>query len=259
MDGNKAIAQILKAEGIEWLAAFPHQNLIEAAAQEGIRPIICRHERTGVNMADGFSRVTNGRRTGVFTMQLGPGAENALGGVAQAYADSIPILLLPGGQARNRTQVHPNFEAVENYRGITKWAASINQVERIPELMRRAFTQLKNGRPGPVLLEIPTDVGAAECPQESLAYQPVTPFKSAADPDGVRELASALLQAQHPLINAGQGILWAEASAELTELAELIQAPVMTTLAGKKRLCRRPSPGLGHRQPYLYPYGRPLS
>jgi thiamine pyrophosphate-dependent acetolactate synthase large subunit-like protein len=233
VDGNQAIAKILKLEGVEWVAAFPYQSLIDTAAIEGIRPIICRHERTGVNMADGFSRVTNGERLGVFTMQLGPGAENALGGVAQAYADSIPILLLPGGQPLARTQVHPNFEAVENYRGITKWAANINQGSRIPELLRRAFTQLKNGRPGPVLLEIPSDVAVADFPAEDLSYQPVKPYKSAADPDDVRDLVNALLKANCPVINAGHGILWAKASAELVELAELLNLPVMTTLAGK--------------------------
>ena len=135
MNASQAIAQILKAEGIEWLSAFPAQPLIDQAARAGIRPVICRQERTGVNMADGFSRTTNGRPFGIFTMQVGPGAENAFGGAAQAYADSIPLLLLPGGAAADRTQVPPNFDAVANYREITKWAANINQVERIPELI----------------------------------------------------------------------------------------------------------------------------
>ena len=73
MNGNQAIAHILKAEGVEWLSAFPAQPLIDEAAHAGIRPIICRQERTGVNMADGFSRTTNGRPFGVFTMQTGAG------------------------------------------------------------------------------------------------------------------------------------------------------------------------------------------
>ena len=85
---------------------FLAQPLIDEAARAGIRPIICRQERTGVNMADGFSRTTNGRPFGVFTMQTGPGGlENALGGAAQAYADAIPLLLLPGGVSTARTQV----------------------------------------------------------------------------------------------------------------------------------------------------------
>ena len=232
MNGNQAIAHILKAEGVEWLSAFPAQSLIDEAARAGIRPIICRQERTGVNMADGFSRTTNGRPFGVFTMQTGPGAENALGGVAQAYADAIPLLLLPGGVTTARTQVPPNFDAVDNYRGITKWAANINQVERIPELMRRAFSQLVHGRPGPVLVEIPSDLGAAEFSGD-LDYQPVKACKSAADSDAVRDLVAALVKAECPIINAGHGVMWAEATDQLVALAELLNVPVMTTLAGK--------------------------
>ena len=233
MNGDQAIAKILKAEGVEWIAAFPNQSLIDQAAREGIRPIVCRQERAGVNMADGFSRIRNGKVIGVFTMQTGPGAENAFGGVAQAFADSIPILVLPGGPPRHRTQVHPNFESVETYQRVTKWSANINLASRIPEFMRRAFSQLKHGRPGPVLLEIPRDVGADEFPEDGFAYEPVKPFKSAADPDDVRDLVKGLLQASCPIINAGHGVLWAEATDKLVELAELVHVPVMTTLAGK--------------------------
>ena len=233
MKGDTLVAKILKAEGVEWMSAFPAQSLIDAAAKEGIRPIIPRTERTGVNMADGFSRVRNARSIGVFTMQTGPGAENAFAGVAQAFADSVPVLLLPGGQPRHRTSVHPNFESVENYRGVTKWAANVNMASRIPEMMRRAFSQLKHGRPGPVLLEIPGDVAAEEVPDDGSAYTPVRPFLSGADPDDVRDLVTALLAAECPVINAGQGVLYADAADELREFAELTSVPVMTTLAGK--------------------------
>jgi acetolactate synthase-1/2/3 large subunit len=233
MDGDTAIARILKIEGVEWMACFPHQSLIEAAAREGIRPIICRQERAGVNMADGFSRISNGKRIGVFAMQRGPGAENAFGGVAQGFADSVPFLLLPGGHERGRIGVHPGFDAVDHYRGITKWAGHINLVERIPEMMARAFSQMKHGRPGPVLLEIPSDVASEEYPGDTLPYKPVRERKSAADPDDVRDLVTALLEASSPVINAGQGVLYAEATDELVELAELTNIPVMTTLPGK--------------------------
>ncbi|MCI0440054.1 MAG: hypothetical protein L0177_13135, partial [Chloroflexi bacterium] len=135
MKGDQLIAEILKKEGVEWISAFPAQPLIDISARTGIRPILCRQERAGVNMADGFSRIKNGRTIGVFTMQTGPGAENAFGGVAQAFADSVPLLLLPGGQPSPRMGVHPNFESVPNYQGVTKWAGLINMVERIPEMM----------------------------------------------------------------------------------------------------------------------------
>ena len=234
MNGDQAIAKILKKEGVEWMAAFPAQTLIDACAREGIRPILSRQERAGVNMADGFSRIKNGNTIGVFTMQTGPGSENAFGGVAQAFADSVPVLCLPGGQPAERQDVHPNFEAVKNYGGITKWMALVNSVERIPELMAMAFSQLKHGRLGPVLLELPRDVTIQEIPDALVDnYKPVSPFKSGASPEDVRDLVTALLAADRPVINTGQGVLYAEATDELVEFAELTNVPVMTTLAGK--------------------------
>ena len=233
MRGDTLIAKILKAEGVDWMACFPAQSLIDAAAKEGIRPILSRQERAGVNMADGFSRTTNGKTIGVFTMQTGPGAENAFGGVAQAFADSVPILLLPGGQPRGRMDVHPNFEANMHYRGITKWLGVINLSSRIPEMMGMAFSQLKHGRPGPVMLELPRDVVSEEVPDDAFDYTPVQGYRSGAAPEDVRDLVAALLKASAPVINAGQGVLYAEATDELVELAELINVPVMTTLAGK--------------------------
>jgi thiamine pyrophosphate-dependent acetolactate synthase large subunit-like protein len=232
MNGVTAIAHILKQEGVEWIGCMPSNSLIEAAAAASIRPIVCRQERTGVHMADGFSRINNARRLGVFLMQAGPGAENAFGGVAQAFADSVPILLLPAGANRDRLGVPPTFSPTRSYETITKWAAQINQASRIPELMRRAYTKLRSGRPGPVLLEIPSDVAGEEV-GAALTYEPPTVVRSAADPEAVRRAAQALLAAEQPIIHAGQGVLYAEASAELVRLAEFLQAPVMTTLSGK--------------------------
>ena len=232
MNGDMVIAKILKAEGVEWMSCFPFQTLIDTAAKEGIRPILCRQERAGVNMADGFSRINNGKKIGIFTMQRGPGAENAFGGVAQAFSDSVPVLLLPGGHVRSRIGIHPEFNAVDHYGGVTKWCGLINLVERIPELMGRAFTQMKHGRRGPVLLEIPQDVAKEEFPG-TFSYTPVKEHRSGADPDDVRELITAFLAASNPIINAGQGVLYAEASDELVEFAELTSIPVMTTLVGK--------------------------
>lgn len=234
MNGDQAVAKILKKEGVEWIAAFPAQSLIDACAREGIRPILSRQERAGVNMADGFSRIKNGNDIGVFTMQTGPGSENAFGGVAQAFADSVPILCLPGGQPLDRMDVHPNFEAVKNYAGITKWMALLTAVERIPELMGMAFSQLKHGRLGPVLLELPRDVMMREIPDALVdSYKPVKPFKSGASAEDVRDLVAALLAADAPVVNAGQGVMYAEATDALVEFAELVNVPVMTTLAGK--------------------------
>lgn len=233
MNGYEAMAKILKAEGVDILFAFPHQTLIEASAKEGILPIICRQERAGVNMADGYSRIHNGRKIGVFSMQRGPGAENAFGGVAQAYADSIPLLALPGGEPFARLGVHPTFEAVPNYKGITKWSAMLYTPDTVDAVMRRAFTQLKHGRLGPVLVEMTNDVITADYPGNAVGYEPVARRTSAASPEDVRDLVTALLKASNPVINAGHGLMFAEATPELVEFAELTHIPVMTTLAGK--------------------------
>ena len=233
MNGYEVMAQALKAEGVEFVVAFPAQQLIDVAAKTGIRPIICRQERAGVNMADGFSRVSNGRKIGVFTMQQGPGAENAFGGVAQAYADSVPLLVLPSGEPHARRGVQPTFDAVPNYKGITKWGAVIHRPDDITAMVRRAYTQLKHGRLGPVMLEMPTDVMGAEVPDGTTQHTPVQRFTSTASAEDVRDLVTALLKAKDPIICAGAGIFYAEATDELIEFAELTNIPVMTSHAGK--------------------------
>ena len=233
MNGDQLMAKLLKKEGTEWISCFPAQTLIEACSQEGIRPVLCRQERAGVNMADAYSRIHNGNKIGVFTMQHGPGAENAFGGLAQAYADNVPMLLIPGGSTERRVGVHPGFDAIPNYQHITKWSGRINTIERIPEMVSQAFTHLRNGRPGPVLLELPGDVGHAEVPADIEEYQVSRSYKSYAAKEDVRDIVTALLKAKAPVINAGQGTLYAEATDELIEFAELVNVPVMTTLAGK--------------------------
>src|SRR5487761_1556156 len=150
MQVMNVIAEILKREGVSTLFCFPTTPIIEAAAAIGIRPVICRQERVGVHMADGFARVSNGRPPGVFAMQYGPGAENAFAGVATAFSDSTPVIFLPLGHARD-----------------------------------------------------------------------------------IDEAAKMLLDAACPMILAGQGVFYAEATDELRQLAELLQAPVMTTFDGK--------------------------
>jgi acetolactate synthase-1/2/3 large subunit len=227
-----AIAEILKREGVEFLSCYPTNTLIEAAASAGIRPIVCRQERVGVGIADGFTRVTNGKRIGVFTMQAGPGAENAFSGITTAYSDSVPVLLLPVGHARNTSQVFHFFRSVQAYAPVTKWTEEITLVDQVPEIMRRAFSYLKMGRLGPVLVEIPNDAAVEEFPA-AINYAPVKRTVSSANPADVSAAAKVLAQAKSPVIVAGQGVLYAEASDELVELAELLQAPVTTPLEGK--------------------------
>ncbi len=229
-----AIARIMKKEGVAYLSAYPTTALIESAAEVGIQPIICRQERVGVGIADGYARVTNGNPPGVFAMQNGPGAENAFAGVATAYSDAVPMLLLPLGHPRARDGVFPLFSSVRSFSDITKSVEQISTASQIGETMRRAFARLKMGRPGPVMVEIPTDIADAEVDVSiPESYKPVKATLSKADSQDVLSAARALLDAKAPIIYAGQGVLYADATEELAELAELLQVPVMTTLAGK--------------------------
>ena len=229
-----AIAHIMKKEGVEYLSAYPTTALIESTAEVGIKPIICRQERVGVGIADGYARVNNGNPPGVFAMQNGPGAENAFAGVATAYSDAVPMLLLPLGHPRARDGVFPLFSSVRSFSDITKSVEQISTASQIGETMRRAFARLKMGRPGPVMVEIPTDIADAEIDASILeSYKPVKATRSKADSQDVLSAARVLLNAKAPIIHAGQGVLYANATEELIELAELLQIPVMTTLAGK--------------------------
>ena len=233
MNGHEAIAAVLKREGVEYLFCFPHNPLIDAVSKLGIRPILGRTERTIINMADGYSRVSRGKKIGVVAVQYGPGAENAFGGVAQAFADSVPMIVLTGGYEAHRNGITPIFDAIEHYRGITKWTAQITGVHTTVDRMRRAFALARNGHGGPILLQLPMDVGDQVFGDDIDPYNPPRTHRSMADPRDVEEAADAILAAANPVIHAGMGVLWADASAELVQLAELTNAPAVTTLNGK--------------------------
>ncbi len=234
-----AVAEILKREGVEYLPCFPTTPVIEACAAAGIRPIVCRQERVGVGIADGYSRITNGKKPGVFACQYGPGAENAYSGVATAFSDSVPMLILPMGNAHSLAGVEPHFNSRDSYGSVTKRVEELNSPDRVSEVMRRAFSSLRMGRPGPVMVEIPADVGLAEVDESALGYRQVKTALSSADPRDIDQVARVLLEAQAPIVHAGQGVMYAEACEELLELAELLQIPVMTTLAGKSAFPER--------------------
>ncbi len=232
MNVAQAVAQVLKREGVEYLFAYPVNPLIETAAELDIRTVIVRQERIGLHMADAISRMSSGRKIGVFCMQSGPGTENAYGGVAQAFGESVPIVVLPMGYRRKVAQLSPNFHAYLNFQHITKSCEYLVLPETVPEVMRRAFTQVRNGRPGPALVEFPTDILDEEV-TEPLDYRPTPSVRVGPDPDALREAAEILVAAQRPVIYAGQGVHYAEAWPELKQLAELLEAPVTTSLDGK--------------------------
>ena len=235
MTGADLLVKILKAEGIRQCLCFPMTPIIEAVARAGMRVITTRQERVAGNMADGVSRSTNGREIGVFTVQALAGSENAFAGVAQAHTDSTPLLFLPGHPGTSYVDQPPTFDSTANYAATTKMAQKVLAADLMPIKLRQAFTALRSGRPQPVMLELPGDVCAAEV-NGAPPYTPVRRMRSAADEGAVREAAERLLAAETPMIWAGQGVLYAEASDELAEVAELLGAPVMTTLQGKSAI-----------------------
>lgn len=229
---DDAVVEILRREGVEVLFCYPVNPIIEASARAGIRPIVVRQERVGLHMADAYSRVSSGERIGVFAMQHGPGTENSFGGVAQAYSESVPLVVLPAGYGREVAFTPPNFNAYLNFQHVTKSVEYVTAAARVPAALRRAFTQVRNGRPGPALVEIPYDVFAETLPADA-DYDTAPIARSGPDPVAVDDVAAVLLAASRPVIYAGQGVHYAKAWPELRELAELLEAPVTTSLQGK--------------------------
>ncbi|MGI9322535.1 MAG: thiamine pyrophosphate-requiring protein [Pseudomonadales bacterium] len=227
-----AIAEVLKRERVKFIIGYPVNPIIEAAAEADIRTIIVRQERVGLHMADAVSRLSSGDDIGVFVMQHGPGAENAFGGIAQAYSESVPLLVMPGGYQRRLANYFPNFNSTLNMQHITKWAEPLTMAKALPEVMRRAFSQLRNGRGGPVLVEVPVDVFREEVPDD-FTYVPSIKSRSMPAIDEIGSAAVVLAAADNPVIYAGQGVHYAKAWAELKQLAEDWNIPVTTSLEGK--------------------------
>jgi acetolactate synthase-1/2/3 large subunit len=235
MNGAEVIAEILKREGTEFLSCYPRNQVIEPCAALDIRPILCRQERVGVGIADGYSRIKRGKLNGVFAAQAGPGIENAFPGIAQAYAENVPLLVVSGGLPLAKQYVRPTFRAAEVYRAVTKWSALAHNVQELPDLMRRAYQAMRSGKAGPVLIEVPDEIAEAEF-KGPLNYQPVPVLRAAPDPAAIKKAVEMLLAAKNPLLWAGQGVHYAEAGDQLAALAELLPAPVVATNPGKSAI-----------------------
>jgi thiamine pyrophosphate-dependent acetolactate synthase large subunit-like protein len=231
---DDAIAHVLRREGVAVAPCFPGNPLIEACARVAIRPIVARTERVAVNMADGYARAAGRGAVGVCILKDTSGVENAFAGVAQAYADSVPVLVLCGHPGTSRLDVPPDLDVPRTFAPVTKWSARIGSAERTPELLRRAFVQLRSGRPGPVLLEVPLDVAPAEVDENAIArHAPLARPRTRPEATAVEHAVDLLLAARRPVVFAGQGVHRAGAWEELRELAELLRIPVLTTVMGK--------------------------
>ncbi len=237
MSNADTIIEILEREGAEYLFGFPNNRLFNSAATHSLRPIIARTERVAINMADAYTRMHNGQKFGVVAVQDGPGIEASFPAVAQAFGDNTPLLMLPGAHAPAMQDYDPQFIASRSFRDITRFASLINDPLTIPRKLEMAFAALKNGKTGPVVVETAANLLWGKAPPEASAdgngYQAPGRHRSMADVADVERILDHLLSAQRPVLIAGHGVLYAQASAELLALAELLKIPVTTSLLGK--------------------------
>ena len=233
VNAANGLVRILKKEGVQWVSTFPAHVFGNACGEEGVKNFMVRDERYAVAVADGFSRVSDGKAFGVCSVMGGgnaAGTQMAYGALAQAYEDSVPLLCLTDGVPPSMYG-RERFNIEDAFKSVTKWRGYINKAERVPEYMRRAFTQLKTGRPSPILLSLPRGLGQYD--EEEFTYKPVQGWRSQGDPGDVEKAVKALRAARSPLLWVGQGVFSSDACKELREFAELAQLPVLTTLKAK--------------------------
>ncbi|HXJ81084.1 MAG TPA: thiamine pyrophosphate-dependent enzyme [Candidatus Methylomirabilis sp.] len=227
------VARILKAEGIPWVSCYPTNHVNNALGEEGVPILMMGEERFAVAVADGFSRVTCGKQIGVCTVMANlnaAGIQMAYGAIGQAWEDSSPLLVIAEGVGQGQSR-HTHYDMAEAFKSVTKWVGKVDRADLVPDYLRRAFTQLRSGRPGPVLLVVPRDLGEYDADEHP--YAPVKGWRSGPDPDDVKAAVRALQAATDPLLYVGEGVLYADATNELLQFAELAQVPVLTTLKAK--------------------------
>lgn len=257
MTGAQALIQSLVREGVEVIFGLPGVQIMEAFdalySEPGIRLVTVRHEQSAAYMADGYARTTG--RVGAALVVPGPGALNAAAGIGTAYATSSPVLLVSGQMesynlGRKRGALHEVNDQLDLFKPITKWNGRTTRPEEIPYLVHLAMQQLTDGRPRPVEIEIPWDVLPAAAETELLERE--GPVKQAPDPAKIREAAQLLARAARPLIWAGGGCREADLSDDLAELAQILNAPVITTPEGKGAIPEDHAHSLGT---YYYGHG----
>jgi acetolactate synthase-1/2/3 large subunit len=245
LTGGEVVAEQLVRRGVPYLAGIPGHGclaLLDAfqSRQEQIGVIQVRHEQSAVHLADGFYRVS-GKPLAVFT-SIGPGAANTVVGLATAYVDSTAALVICGDVHTHmfgrgvlqEVERHHWANLARVFEPVTKRCWQINRVEQLPSVMNRAFSEMLSGRRGPVAISLPMDIQAQAAEVEVHVPEPKESVgRTAADPQDVAKAAELLLAAERPVILAGGGVLAAEASGALRNLAEHLGAAVITTFAGK--------------------------
>lgn len=234
MRAADAIAEILKSEGVRFVAGLPGDDILplfDALHQAEIPLILTRHEQATVFMADGYARSCG--EPGVALVTKGPGRCNAFTAIVNAFTDCVPLVVLFGHSSRKSLGKGMLQEVpyLETFAPMAKWAFSIPTAERVPEVFRRAFTLARSGRPGPVIVEVPQDISTAQL--DFPPYKKTRRVRFGPDPEDVDLLLEMMQQSRRPLVYAGRGALWSGATAELVALAESYAIPVMATLPAK--------------------------
>jgi len=233
IDGGEMIVRALEHEGVHEIFTLHggHLDAIYAGCmRHNFRVIDTRHEQAAAHMADGWARTT--ARPGVAIVTAGPGVTDAVTGVANAFMDSIPMVLI-GGRSPLSDDDRLPLQAVDQMgimRPITKWARSVTHTDRIPEYVATAFRHAISGRPGPVFLELPIDVLFSRVEEDSVKFPHNYRPQSVPGPSriGLRQALDWLAEAKRPVILAGGGVWFSQAAKELVEFAELTNTPVLT-------------------------------
>ena len=244
MTVGELLLRCLRAEGIAMMSGIidgAHIPIVAKTPDYGIRYINAHHEEAAVHIAEGYARIA--RKPGVVLANPGCGTANMLAGLVSAHAEGHPIVAL--ATLRNRLKADPNrgaaWQAADTEsmaRPITKYSATVRQWERLPEMMRAAFRAAMTGRPGPSYLAVPDDVLAIEIDADTAP--PIFPAAryrvtdmGAGDPHAIERAAALLAAAKRPYVHAGKGVLWADATAELTAIGEHLGAPMSTSLGAR--------------------------
>jgi acetolactate synthase-1/2/3 large subunit len=234
---GRAVVDVLRAEGVDAVFGLPGGHVLDI--YEGlydapdIRHVLVRHEHAAAAMAAGYAQMTG--RPGVCVATAGPGATNLLTAVAEAHVGCLPMIVLAGRGMSTTTHRGASQEIATDrmFAPVTKWSVRVDRAELVPDAVRQAFAIARGGRPGPVYVEVPRDVLGEEITYAVAPPAPATPARVGGDADAVDALADRLLGAAHPLLIAGGGTIASAAWEELRELAELLAAPVLTSLSGR--------------------------
>src|SRR4051812_35962753 len=235
MPAMQAVVSVLESEGVDTIFGIPGAAILpfyDALRHSSIRHLTVRHEEGGTHAADGYSRATG--RIGVAAGTSGPAGTNMVTGLYTAWADSVPILTITG-QVPVAQLDREGFQAVdiaEIVRPVVKKSYMVTQPDQLPWVFREAFQIMRQGRPGPVLIDLPIDVQLATISYDAAADGPLPVHRPAPNPAAIERALDLLLAAERPLLMPGGGVILADACAELVELAELLQVPVVPTLMG---------------------------